>query len=210
VKGPVSGEEYRTSRKAANFGASLCSMNFQYPKFGRGSVGLARGEVTKTMQLRLRPGTVLMREHRGLRHTVTVIPDGFVVGEHVQIRPVRVLPFASTEAIVPENLDQRTALSAEHVEIAAMRITLEGFLHQQGQRVYAAAHVGARSIPGPPAELRSLPPSIRQRCNRRRQYRRIDCARDPHLRSARELDLDCAGTGQRNRTRPEGHRATSR
>jgi hypothetical protein len=24
--------------KGANFGASLCSMNFQYPKFGRGSV----------------------------------------------------------------------------------------------------------------------------------------------------------------------------
>jgi hypothetical protein len=28
--------------------------------------------------LRLRPGTVLMREYRGVRHTVTVIPDGFV------------------------------------------------------------------------------------------------------------------------------------
>jgi hypothetical protein len=27
---------------------------------------------------RLRPGTVLMREHGGVRHTVTVIPDGFV------------------------------------------------------------------------------------------------------------------------------------
>ena len=40
--------------------------------------GLARGEVTKTTEPRLRPGTVLMREHRGVRHTVTVIPDGFV------------------------------------------------------------------------------------------------------------------------------------
>lgn len=40
--------------------------------------GLARGEVTKTPGPRLRPGTVLMREHRGVRHTVTVIPDGFV------------------------------------------------------------------------------------------------------------------------------------
>jgi hypothetical protein len=39
---------------------------------------LARGGVTKTPELRLRPGTVLMREHRGVRHTVTVIPDGFV------------------------------------------------------------------------------------------------------------------------------------
>ena len=27
---------------------------------------------------RLRPGTVLMREHGGMRHTVTVTPDGFV------------------------------------------------------------------------------------------------------------------------------------
>jgi hypothetical protein len=27
---------------------------------------------------RLKPGTVLMHEHRGVRHTVTVVPDGFV------------------------------------------------------------------------------------------------------------------------------------
>jgi Protein of unknown function (DUF2924) len=41
--------------------------------------GLARGEVIKsTLQPRLRPGTVLMREHGGVRHTVTVVPDGFV------------------------------------------------------------------------------------------------------------------------------------
>src|ERR1700675_4104988 len=39
--------------------------------------GLARGEVTNTMQLRLRPGTVLMREHCGVGLAVTVIPDGF-------------------------------------------------------------------------------------------------------------------------------------
>jgi hypothetical protein len=40
---------------------------------------LARGETTKTsIEQRLRPGTVLMREHRGVRHTVTVIPDGFL------------------------------------------------------------------------------------------------------------------------------------
>jgi hypothetical protein len=41
--------------------------------------GLARGEVTKAAtEPRLRPGTVLMREHGGVRHTVTVVPDGFV------------------------------------------------------------------------------------------------------------------------------------
>jgi DUF2924 family protein len=40
---------------------------------------LARGEAAKpSTEPQLRPGTVLMREHRGLRHTVTVIPDGFV------------------------------------------------------------------------------------------------------------------------------------
>jgi hypothetical protein len=40
---------------------------------------LARGETTKTsIEPRLRPGTVLMREHRGVRHTVTVTSDGFV------------------------------------------------------------------------------------------------------------------------------------
>jgi Protein of unknown function (DUF2924) len=41
--------------------------------------GLARGEVGKpATEPRLRPGTVLMREHGGVRHTVTVTPDGFV------------------------------------------------------------------------------------------------------------------------------------
>jgi Protein of unknown function (DUF2924) len=41
--------------------------------------GLARGEVNKsTPAPRLRPGTVLMREHGGVRHTVTVVPEGFV------------------------------------------------------------------------------------------------------------------------------------
>ncbi len=40
---------------------------------------LARGETAKpSTEPRLRPGTVLMREHRGVRHTVTVTPDGFV------------------------------------------------------------------------------------------------------------------------------------
>jgi hypothetical protein len=38
VKGPVSGEEYRTSRtKGREFGASLRSTIFQYPKYGAGA-----------------------------------------------------------------------------------------------------------------------------------------------------------------------------
>ena len=41
--------------------------------------GLARREVAKpATEPRLRPGTVLMREHGGVRHTVTVTPGGFV------------------------------------------------------------------------------------------------------------------------------------
>ena len=41
--------------------------------------GLARGEGSRLAgKPRLRPGTVLMREHGGVRHTVTVTPDGFV------------------------------------------------------------------------------------------------------------------------------------
>jgi hypothetical protein len=40
--------------------------------------GLARGKVAKPAKPKLRPGTVLMREHRAVRHTVTVSPDGFV------------------------------------------------------------------------------------------------------------------------------------
>jgi hypothetical protein len=38
--------------------------------------GLARREVAT--EPRLRPGTVLMREHGGVRYTVTVTHDGFV------------------------------------------------------------------------------------------------------------------------------------
>ena len=41
--------------------------------------GLARGEAAKLdTSPGLKPGTVLMREHRGVRHTVTIVPDGVV------------------------------------------------------------------------------------------------------------------------------------
>jgi hypothetical protein len=45
----------------------------------------ATGELTR----RLKPGTVLSREYRGERHTVTVAPDGFIwhettYGQHVR------------------------------------------------------------------------------------------------------------------------------
>ena len=37
------------------------------------------------------------------------------------------------QPIVPETLDQLAALAAEHVEIAAVQIAVQGFLRQQGQ-----------------------------------------------------------------------------
>jgi hypothetical protein len=41
--------------------------------------GLARGEKAGTeFKRHLKTGTVLVREYRGERHTVTVVPDGFV------------------------------------------------------------------------------------------------------------------------------------
>jgi len=39
---------------------------------------LARGEKTSELNRRLKAGTVLIREYQGERHTVTVVPDGFV------------------------------------------------------------------------------------------------------------------------------------
>ena len=39
---------------------------------------LARGEKPSELNRRLKPGTVLVREYKGERHTVTVVPDGFV------------------------------------------------------------------------------------------------------------------------------------
>ena len=40
--------------------------------------GLARGDKPASRTRRLKPGTVLVREYQGERHTVTVVPDGFV------------------------------------------------------------------------------------------------------------------------------------
>ena len=41
--------------------------------------GLARGATPATeVKRRLKPGTVLVREYQGERHTITVVPDGFV------------------------------------------------------------------------------------------------------------------------------------
>jgi Protein of unknown function (DUF2924) len=39
---------------------------------------LARGEKPNELNRRLKPGTVLMREYNGERHTVTVVPEGFL------------------------------------------------------------------------------------------------------------------------------------
>ena len=39
---------------------------------------LARGEKPSELNRRLKAGTVLVREYDGERHTVTVVPDGFV------------------------------------------------------------------------------------------------------------------------------------
>jgi hypothetical protein len=39
---------------------------------------LARGEKPNELNRRLKTGTVLVREYQGERHTVTVVPDGFV------------------------------------------------------------------------------------------------------------------------------------
>jgi Protein of unknown function (DUF2924) len=39
---------------------------------------LARGEKPNELNRRLKPGTVLVREYNGERHTVTVVPDGFL------------------------------------------------------------------------------------------------------------------------------------
>lgn len=39
---------------------------------------LARGEKPNELNRRLKPGTVLLREYEGERHTVTVVPGGFL------------------------------------------------------------------------------------------------------------------------------------
>ena len=50
---------------------------------------LARREVAKpATEPRLRPGTILMREHGGVRHTVTVTPDGFVWQDYPSLSAV--------------------------------------------------------------------------------------------------------------------------
>jgi hypothetical protein len=40
--------------------------------------GLAQGNKPRELNRRLKPGTVLVREYRGERHTVTVVPNGFL------------------------------------------------------------------------------------------------------------------------------------
>src|SRR6202161_3820524 len=43
---------------------------------------------------------------------------------------------------MPEDLDPLPAPATEHVEVAAVRVSRERFLHQQAQRVHAATHIG--------------------------------------------------------------------
>lgn len=46
------------------------------------------------------------------------------------------------QPIMPKDLDQLAAFATEHIEVAAVRVSFEGFLHQQAQRVHAATHIG--------------------------------------------------------------------
>lgn len=46
------------------------------------------------------------------------------------------------EAVAPEAFDQTAAPSAEHVQIAGLRIAPEPLLHQERQALHAAAHIG--------------------------------------------------------------------
>src|SRR5215469_5810621 len=43
---------------------------------------------------------------------------------------------------MPENLDQVTALAAEYVEIAGMRVMLQSLLNLDRQAVHATPHIG--------------------------------------------------------------------
>src|SRR5215831_11050308 len=62
---------------------------------------------------------------------------------------------------MPENLDQRATTPAKNVKITTMRIAVEGFLHQQRQRVHATAHVG----------MARRDPYLDARCNRDHRWR---------------------------------------
>jgi Protein of unknown function (DUF2924) len=44
--------------------------------------GLGRGDKPTTTDRRLKPGTVLVREYAGERHTVIVVPDGYIWREN--------------------------------------------------------------------------------------------------------------------------------
>jgi Protein of unknown function (DUF2924) len=65
--------------------ARMIAFRIQEEAFGgleKGSVTLlerlARGDKPGELNRRLKPGTVLVREYKGERHTVTVVPDGFL------------------------------------------------------------------------------------------------------------------------------------
>src|SRR5260364_132425 len=60
--------------------------------------------------------------------------------EAAALQPLR--EQAHALAVVPQHLDQAAAAAAEHKQMAAMRIALQGLLDQQRQTVEALAHVG--------------------------------------------------------------------
>src|SRR5262249_56580601 len=57
--------------------------------------GLARGDKSEVDGRRLKPGTVLVREYQGERHTVTVVRGGCVAGQGTHPSPSP-LPRATT------------------------------------------------------------------------------------------------------------------
>jgi Protein of unknown function (DUF2924) len=49
---------------------------------------LAQGEKPSDLNRRLKAGTVLVREYLGERHTVTIVPDGFLWADKTYSKPV--------------------------------------------------------------------------------------------------------------------------
>ena len=74
--------------------ARMIAYRIQEEAFGgldQGSIKLldrlARGDKPGEVNRRLKPGTVLVREYKGERHTVTVVPDGFLWQETTYAEP---------------------------------------------------------------------------------------------------------------------------
>lgn len=130
------------------------------PKTAKHLANLARGDRSRVdRSRRLKPGTVLVREYLGERHTVTVVADGFVWREATYVSlSIVARAITGTNWNGPRffglRIDKKTATSLEKTGVSPRSPNVQASVPAAGsksRRAAAAERPGSHAVPVHPS-----------------------------------------------------------